>query len=108
MATFTLSSGGNTFDFDPVGGVSSAGQSVGSWTTNPANQIVVKKRDGSTFTVSVTWAFNNKNQLTIASQGAEVFNFAAVGLRNSFITRDTILRVQPDRLNVFVFELRGN
>ena len=81
---------------------------VGSWSTNRANQIVVVKA-GVSAVFDVTWVFNTKNQLTIQSQNAEVFNFAtAPGLKNSFETRDSVLRVKPDRLNEFAFELHAD
>ena len=108
MTTFRLSSGPNIFDLDTAGGVSQGGNAVGSWTTNRANQIVVTKA-GAAVAFDVAWVFNNKNQLTIRSQNTEVFNFAtAPGLRNLFETRDTVLRVKPNRLNAFVFELHGD
>jgi hypothetical protein len=106
MAQFTLTSGADQFDFDPTGGVSSAGAAAGSWTTNQNNQIVVTKTDGTTATFDVDWVFNAKNQLTIQQAGAEVFNFAP-GLRNTFTTASAILQVQPDRFSAFQFQLQG-
>ncbi len=99
MASFQLSNEAGTFDFDTAGG---------SWTTGESNQIVLITTDGSTLSFPVDWLFNDRNQLTIWSCGVEVFNFATAGLRNSFETRNAVLRVQPDRSNPFVFELRGD
>ncbi len=109
MANFTLTSGANTFDFDPAGGVSSGGAAAVSWTTNEKNQIVVTKADGTLLPFDVDWMFNDKNQLTIQTGGAEVFNFAtAPGLRNLFTTVSCVMQVRPDRLSSFVFTLRGD
>ena len=108
MASFQLTSGSSTFDFDTAGGVSCNAIAVGSWITGASNQIVVTQTGGSTVTFPVDWLFNGRNQLTIRSAGAEIFNFATAGLRNSFETRNAVLRVKPDRANSFVFELRGD
>jgi hypothetical protein len=108
MATFVLTNGTNTYEFDTAGSVSAGGNAVGSWTTNATNQIVVTLANANTVTFNVSWAFNNKNQLTIQSQHAEVFNFSAAGLHNSFTTRDTTLLVKPDRLGAFTFALNGD
>ena len=99
MASFQLTNEIGTFDFDSAGG---------SWTTGESNQIVLITTDGTTLSFPVDWLFNGRNQLTIRSCGVEVFNFATAGLRNSFETRNAVLRVQPDRSNPFVFELRGD
>ena len=109
MATFTLNDGANAFDFDLAGNVTSGGAAAGSWTTNRSNKIVLTKADGTLTIFDVVWAFNNKNQLTVSSGGAAVFNFASVaGVRNSFATVDTVLQVKPDRTQSFLFELHGD
>lgn len=107
MSLFQLINGATTYVFDTGGGVSIAGSAVGSWTTN-ANQILVTFTDASTLAFDVAWIFNNKNQLTIRAGGAEVFNFSATGLYNSFTTRDTALLVKPDRTATFTFALTGD
>ena len=99
MATFQLTNAAGTFDFDATGGL---------WTTGESNQIVLTNPDGSTQSFPVDWVFNDKNQLTVLSGGVEVFNFATAGIPNSFQTYNAVLRVQPDRNNSFVFELRGD
>ncbi|MGA2881463.1 MAG: hypothetical protein ABSG13_21140 [Bryobacteraceae bacterium] len=103
MSYFQLIKGAATYVFDTVGGVSTGGTSVGSWTTNANNQIVT-----SSVAFDVSWVFNSKNQLTIQWNGAEIFNFAAAGLRSSFTTRNTALIVKPDRLAAFTFALQGD
>lgn len=103
MSYFQLIKGAATYVFDTSGGVSSAGISVGSWTTNATNQIVT-----SSVVFDVSWVFNSKNQLTIQSNGTEIFNFSSGGLRNSFTTRDTALIVKPDRSAAFTFALQGD
>ena len=108
MSQFQLTNGATAYEFDTAGGVSIAGVPAGSWSTNQSNQIVATLANASTAAFDVTWVFNDKNQLTIQSQNAEVFNFSAPGLRNSFTTHNGTLLVQPDRLNAFTFELHGN
>jgi hypothetical protein len=109
MATFTLTSGGNSFNFDLAGNVTTtAGQAAGTWKTNRSNQIVLTKGDRSTVNFDVGWAFNAKNQLTVGPAGGAVFNFGTVaGLRNNFQTVNTVLQVKPDQLNSFTFKLHG-
>jgi hypothetical protein len=114
MSHFQLVDGATTYVFDIGGGVSvpgnsaGAGNSAGSWTTNASNQIVATLAGASTVAFNVSWVFNDRNQLTIQLENAEIFNFSATGLRNSFITRDTALLVKPDRLSVFTFTLQGD
>jgi hypothetical protein len=64
--------------------------------------------DASSVPFDVAWMFNKKNQLTVQSQGAEIFNFSAAGIQNSFTTRDTALIVKPDRQGTFTFALQGD
>jgi hypothetical protein len=103
MSSFQLTNDATTYEFDTSGGVSIGGSAAGSWTTNATNQIVT-----GSITFDVSWVFNDKNQLTIQSQSTEIFNFSAVGLRNSFTTRDTALIVKPDLLGAFTFALEGD
>lgn len=106
MPNFQLSNNISTYSFDTTGGVSMGAAVAGTWTTNAANQIVANVADGA-IAFDVGWVFNNQNQLTIQSNGAEVFNFST-GLRNSFTTRNADLIVQPDRLGAFTFALHGD
>ncbi len=108
MATFHLSSATNAYEFDTGGGVSIGGNAAGSWTTNATNQIIATLADASSVVFDVSWLFNQKNQLTIQSLTAEIFNFSAAGIYNSFTTRDTALIVQPDRRGAFTFALQGD
>src|SRR5277367_1898504 len=103
MSSFQLVSGTSTYAFDTAGGVSIGGSASGSWTTNASNQIVT-----GSIAFDVSWVFNNKNQLTIQSEGSEIFNFSATGLNNSITTRDTALVVKPDRAAAFSFTLQGD
>jgi len=109
MSYFQLTNTTGTYEFDVAGGVSMRGvvsmgaAAVGSWTTNATNQIVT-----GSLAFDVSWVFNDKNQLTIQSNGAEIFNFSAAGLYNSFTTRDTALIVKPDRTAAFSFALNGD
>jgi hypothetical protein len=106
MTTFQIKNGSQIYDFDMAGGVSVSGVNVGSWTTNATNQVVLAAANPAVF--DVLWAFNDRNQLTIQPPNAAVFNFATAGLRNSFTTFNGVLRVQPDRLGAFTFELYGD
>jgi hypothetical protein len=109
MATFRLTSGATSFDFDTAGQVTTAGAAAGSWTTNRSNQIVLTQADHTTVPFDVDWAFNANNQLTIGSGGAEIFNFGSVaGMRNNYRTVDAVLQVQPDQTKTFVFQLHGD
>jgi hypothetical protein len=103
MSSFQLVNGAGIYEFDTSGGVSIGGGAAGSWTTNASNQIVT-----GSIAFNVSWVFNTKNQLTIQSNNAEVFNFSSSGLYNSFTTRDTALVVKPDRDAAFTFALNGD
>jgi hypothetical protein len=103
MSLFQLTDGASIYEFDTAGGVSIDGSVVGTWTTNATNQIVT-----GSMAFDVSWVFNGKNQLTIQLGKAEVFNFSAAGLRNSFTTRDTVLLVKPDLTSAFTFALQGD
>lgn len=103
MSYFQLTNGAGAYQFDTSGGVSTGGNAAGTWTTNAANQIVT-----GSLAFDVSWLFNEKNQLTIQSQNAEIFNFSAAGLYNSFTTRDSALVVKPDRSAAFSFTLQGD
>jgi hypothetical protein len=108
MSYFQLTNGAIVYRFDTLGGVSIAGSAEGSWTTNATNQIVATLSDASSVAFDVSWLFNQKNQLTIQMLNAEIFNFSATGIYNSFTTRDTTLIVQPDRRGAFTFALQGD
>ena len=108
MSYFQITNGTSTYEFDMSGGVSIGGKSIGSWTTNATNQIIATLTGASTVAFDVSWLFNDKNQLTIQSQNIESFNFAAIGLHNSFTTRDTALIVKPDLQAAFTFPLQGD
>jgi hypothetical protein len=109
MASFKLTKGSETFDFDVFGTVKNqAGQSIGKWETDKQNRVVVKKdAGGSTVFDDVVWKFNTNNQLCLNSGGAEVINFHKAGTRPFYETRNSVLMIRPDRNNVFGFSLRG-
>jgi len=109
MTNFQLTSGSNRYHFDAAGVAwSSGGEATGAWTTNLANQIVLTLPSTASISFDVAWVFNDKNQLTIQSQNSEIFNFSAIGLENSFTTRDAALLVKPDRFGTFTFALFGD
>jgi hypothetical protein len=103
MSYFQLTNSTGNYEFDVAGGVSIAGVNIGSWTTNAINQIVT-----GSLAFDVSWVFNAQNQLTIQSNGVELFNFSGAGLYNSFTTLDTALVVKPDRTAAFSFTLHGD
>jgi hypothetical protein len=108
QSTFRLTQGADNYDLDLRGKASKNGAAFGTWTTNKQNQIAVKGSDGTTVTFTVDWAFNDKNQLTVApAGGAVLFTFApATGQRPSFETVNAVLKVKPNKPDAFAFELR--
>ncbi len=112
MSYFQLTNAATIYELGSDGSVIVAGNSAGSWTTNAVNQIIATLgatvNNASTVAFDVSWMFNGRNQLTIASNGTEIFNFSASGLHNSFTTREAALLVQPDRLAAFTFALQGD
>ncbi|HMF96373.1 MAG TPA: hypothetical protein VKE96_18860 [Vicinamibacterales bacterium] len=100
MSTFRL----GTFDLDANGTVAQGGK----WTTTPDNRILVVPAGGSQQTFDAAWRFNGNNQLVLQSGGADLFNFGAdTSVTPRFETRNSVLRVTPNILNPFSFELRG-
>lgn len=108
MGGFTLTKGTDKFDFDITGVVSKGGNRIGTWSTDKSNNIVVAKDAGGQDSHTVTWQFNQDNQLTIASGGNTVFNFNATqGIRPLYFTQNAVFKVRPNQNNVFGFDLRG-
>lgn len=108
MNTFELKNGSTNYEFSITGAVSAAGAAVGSWTTNATNQIVATLTGAAAVTFSVSWVFNDQNQLTLQWESTETFNFSTAGLRNSFTTLNSLLIVKPDWLGSFSFALNGD
>jgi hypothetical protein len=107
LPTFRLTEGADQFDLDLKGNASKNGVAFGSWTTDKQNRISLKGTDGSTTAIAVDWAFNDKNQLTIASGGQTLLTLApGPGRRPSFVTVNGVLKVSPNKPDPFVFELR--
>ncbi len=108
MAGFSLTKGTDTFDFDIAGPVNKGGSRIGVWSTDKNNNIVVTKDAGGQDSHTVTWQFNQDNQLTIASGGKPVFNFnGTAGVRPVYFTVNAVLKVKPNQNNVFTFDLHG-
>jgi hypothetical protein len=104
---FRLSQGGDNFDFDLQGNVSRNDAPFGTWSTDKTNRIAALGRDGSTVLFAVTWSFNVKNQLTMASDGQQALTLvAAGGQRPSYETVNAVMRVRPNKAGAFLFELR--
>ena len=98
---FTL----GAFTLDPAGNVTQGG----SWKTTSDNKISVTPATGSPQSFSVAWRFNANNQLVLSNAGTDLFNFnldASVTPR--FETRNAVLKVTPNVLKAFSFELRGD
>jgi hypothetical protein len=109
MQTFKLGDGKDTVELDPLGAVSQDGVPAGTWTTNADNKIIIRRTGGASATFDVAWKFNGDNQLTLFSDGREIFNFHLdPAMRPCFETRNGVLRVSPSRTNPFRFELRGD
>src|SRR5262245_61470770 len=98
MATFSLTQGTDSFDFDVFGSVNEDGTNVGTWTTDASNNIVVTKSDGTTIPFTVDWAFNADNQLVLSAGGQPVFNFNTVaGNKPFYATQNAVIKVRPDK-----------
>jgi hypothetical protein len=107
MATFQLKKGNDTFDLDTGGTVSKAGVSIGTWSTNDANQVVISKPDG-TVPIDVAWQFNADNHLVLQLNGADAFDFsAATSPQPFFKTENAVLLVRPDKNKSFEFTIKG-
>jgi hypothetical protein len=108
MPTFPLTKDSDTFDLDTAGTVSKGGAAVGTWSTNPTNQIVITKPDGTSIAIDVGWRFNLDNHLTVQAGGGGVFDFCkAANQRPFFKTENAVLHVFPDQNQAFAFQLRG-
>jgi len=99
--TFNL----GTLTLDTAGNVAAGG----SWKTLADNKISVTNPDGTTQNFAVAWRFNTDNQLILSNAGADVFNWSLdTSITPRFETRNAVLKVTPDILKGFSFELRGD
>lgn len=117
MASFTISSAGTDQVLNADGQVTnSTGDSVGTWTTNAQNQLVIQpttEADGTVppaETIDVKWKFNENNQLCVLDQSdVELFNFNTTDNIPDYELREARLRVQPDDTNEkFMFFIMGD
>ena len=107
MATFQLKKGNDTFDLDTGGTVSKAGVSIGTWSTNDTNQVVISKPDGAV-PIDVMWQFNADNHLVLQLNDADAFDFsAATSPQPFFKTENAVLHVRPDKNKSFEFTIKG-
>lgn len=98
--TFKLGS----FTLDAFGNVVQGG----SWKTTAGNNIVVTTSAESSQSFPVAWRFNAANQLIVSLSGADLFNFSLdTAVTPRIETRNAVLRITPDKLKPFFFELRG-
>jgi hypothetical protein len=80
----------------------------GSWKTTSDNKISVTKTDGTSQSFAVAWRFNTDNQLILSNAGTELFNWSLdASTTPRFESRNAVLKVTPDVLKGFSFELRG-
>lgn len=80
----------------------------GSWKTLSDNKISVTNAVGVSQSFAVAWRFNADNQLNVSSADTDLFNFNIdTSITPRFETRNAVLRVTPDVLKPFAFELRG-
>lgn len=80
----------------------------GSWKTLSNNNITVTPPTGAAQSFPVAWRFNADNHLILSSAGADLFDFTLdPSITPKFQTRTAVLRVTPNTLNPFTFELRG-
>lgn len=110
MTRFQLGAGADLLDFGFDGSVlDHLGQPAGNWRTGSDNSIQVKTADGHAKSFAVAWAFNADNQLVLSAGGQELANFQNdTAVRPGFELRKCVLRVTPNRLAGFAFELRGD
>src|SRR4051794_30033718 len=77
MATFQLTTAGDTYDFDltGVGTVRKNATDFGAWGTNRSNQIVVTPKVGAApAPFPVKWQFNGKNELCLFDGAKQLCN----------------------------------
>ncbi len=74
MRTFELNDGTTTLTLDDAGSVTKAGAGFGTWTTNDANQIVIRKTTGGEKPIDVDWRFDANNHLCVDQAGTQVFD----------------------------------
>lgn len=111
MATFNLTKGGKTYEFDTVSGeVKRDASAFGKWTTSNAddNKLVVTDSGGAQTTFPVAWRFNNKNQLELLDGQTVLVNFhGKSGVIPLYKIEEAVLFVKPDRMQSFGFNLHG-
>lgn len=106
MRSFALQVAGQQLNFDTDGDVQDSAKNVlGRWKT-AANRIVYTPTGGTAQTIDVDWAFNDKNQLTIAQGGTTVFTLVNTqdGLVGYHLEKN-VLFVDPDGDLDFLFQL---
>lgn len=106
MRQFALKVGSAILTLDTNGSVhDTAANKVADWTTE-GNQIKVRKAGGGADLVDVAWAFNDRNQLTIAQAGKVVFTMAGTtdGLPGFHLEKNRLV-VDPDGDRDFTFPL---
>lgn len=106
MRQFALKVGTAILTLDTDGSVhDTAANKVADWTTE-GNQIKLRKAGGGADLVDVAWAFNDRNQLTIAQAGKVVFTMAGTtdGLPGFHLEKNRLV-VDPDGDRDFTFAL---
>ncbi|MGM9482927.1 hypothetical protein ACS5PN_17160 [Roseateles sp. NT4] len=106
MRSFALQIAGQQLNFDTDGDVQDSAKNVlGRWKT-AANRIVYTPTGGSPQNIDVDWAFNDRNQLTIAQNGTTVCTLVNTldGLVGYHLEKN-VLFVDPDGDLDFVFQL---
>lgn len=106
MRQFALKVGNAILTLDTDGSVhDTAANKVADWTTE-GNKIKVRKAGGGADLVDVAWAFNDRNQLTIAQAGKVVFTLAGTtdGLPGFHLDKNRLV-VDPDGDRDFSFPL---
>jgi hypothetical protein len=92
---------------DAAGGVTLNNAAAGTWKTDAANKVQVKKNDGTTVSFDVVWKFNSDNHLVVSAGGKEL-DFNTVGNNvPRYETRDAVIVVAPNKDKPFSFELAG-
>lgn len=108
MKHFQLDAAEGVWQFDTNGDVhDTAANHVGRWSTNGQNQIMVNKAGDESALIDVSWAFDDKNRLTISQGGKVVFTLANTtdGLAGYRLDDANRLMVDPDGDRDFEFGL---
>jgi hypothetical protein len=107
MRTFQLKDGEDTLTLDDMGSVWLADATIGNWTTNGQNQIVIARTAGGESAIDVGWLFNSDNHICLEQEGKTVFDFNGdEPTQPGFRVDSAVLFVKPDSERPFEISIR--